>query len=34
LADVKGLDEQAIADATRANTMRLFAKMATADVAA
>jgi TatD DNase family protein len=34
LADVKGLIEQAIADATRANTLCLFAKMATADVAA
>jgi TatD DNase family protein len=34
LADVKGLDERVIADATRENTLRLFAKMATADVAA
>ena len=34
LADIKGLDEQTIARATRENTLRLFAKMATADVAA
>jgi TatD DNase family protein len=34
LADVKGLDERVIADATRENTLRLFAKMATADIAA
>jgi TatD DNase family protein len=34
LADVKGLDEPVIADATRENTLRLFAKMAMADVAA
>jgi TatD DNase family protein len=34
LADVKGLSEQAVADATRANTLRLFAKMAMADIAA
>jgi TatD DNase family protein len=34
LAAVKGLDEDAIGAATRANTLRLFAKMASADVAA
>lgn len=34
LAQVKGLDETAIAAATMANTLRLFSKMATADVAA
>ena len=33
LADLKGLDEDAIAAATRANTMRLFAKMAKAEAA-
>jgi TatD DNase family protein len=33
LAAVKGVDETTIAEATRANTLRLFAKMATADVA-
>jgi TatD DNase family protein len=33
LAEIKGLDEDAIGDATRANTLRLFAKMATAEAA-
>jgi TatD DNase family protein len=33
LADLKGLDEDAIGAATRANTMRLFAKMAKAEAA-
>jgi TatD DNase family protein len=32
LASLKGLDEEAIADATRANTLRLFAKMVVAEV--
>ncbi len=34
LASVKGIDEAAVAAATRANTLRLFAKMATAEIAA
>ncbi len=34
LASVKGLSEEAVAEATRANTMRLFGKMATAEIAA
>jgi TatD DNase family protein len=34
LAEVKGVDFTTLAAATRANTLRLFAKMAVADIAA